>query len=395
MNVEALSAILFVVILTLILYINRKKVLLQKILFPFLYLVILKTKLGLKFMDNAAKKFPKSLKILANTAIGVGFLGMVFISYTLITNVIKLITVPEAASSMGMVLPIPVKGVFYVPFFYWIISIFILATIHEFSHGVVARLYKIRVKSSGFGFFSLLLPAIPLAFVEPDEKQLAKAKTHKKLAVFAAGPFSNIALGIILLLLSAFVISPFAINNIYDYDGVLVNNLVLDGNETMPAEAAGIGIGEKIIEMDGTEVVYVSNFSDVLDRHSPGDTINIVTNVSSYTVILTNMPGTEDVAYVGIFADQSKQIKDSFSEKFGILVSPIIWIIGLIYWLYLLNLGIGLFNLVPLGPVDGGLMIKALLAKWCKNQKTATLIFKVITTFFLLLVGISLISSFF
>ena len=395
MNVEAISTILFVVILTLILYLNKKKVIIQKIFFPFLYLVILKTKLGLKFMDKAAKKCPKLLKILSNTAIGVGFLGMIFISYTLITNVIKLITVPAAASSMGMVLPIPVKGVFYVPFFYWIISIFILATIHEFSHGVIARLYKIKVKSSGFGFFSILLPAIPLAFVEPDEKQLAKAKLHKKLAVFAAGPFSNIALGFILLLISAFVLSPFAVNNIYDYDGVLVDNLVLEGNETMPAELAGIGIGEKIIEMDGTEIVYISHFSEVLNNHSPGDMINVITNESNYNVTLTETPGNSEHAYIGIFAGQSKEIRESFHDQFGIFVSPIIWIIGLIYWLYLLNLGIGLFNLVPLGPVDGGLMVHAVLLDKCKTKKNADMIFKIITTFFLFLVGISIVSSFF
>ena len=39
-------------------------------------------------------------------------------------------------------------------FFHWIIAIFILAGVHEFNHGLISRLYNIRVKSSGFAVFS-------------------------------------------------------------------------------------------------------------------------------------------------------------------------------------------------------------------------------------------------
>ena len=81
-----------------------------------------------------------------------------------------LFTKPAASSGVGLVLPFKAKGVFYVPFFYWIISIFVIAVVHEFSHGLIARANNIKVKSSGFAFLALLVPIIPAAFVEPDEK---------------------------------------------------------------------------------------------------------------------------------------------------------------------------------------------------------------------------------
>jgi membrane-associated protease RseP (regulator of RpoE activity) len=395
MNIEAIAAIIFVVVLSILLYLNRKKVQIQKIFFPFVYLILLKTKLGLKFMDYMAKKHPKLLKFFAYSGIVVGFIGMAFISYTLIKNFAEIIFVKEAVSNMSMVLPIPVKGVFYVPFFYWIISIFILATVHEFSHGVIARLNKIKVTASGFGFFSFLLPAIPLAFVEPDQKQLNKAKTKKQLAVFAAGPFSNIVLGLLILLLMTFLIVPFAQENVYNYNGVLVTGLVNQNNQTYPAELAGIEKGEVIQNIDGVDILFTSNFSKILEEKSPGDQIHVITNKSEYDVTLAPAPGNNETPYFGVFVSQSKEIKESFQNfAGGIFVSPVTWLIGLFYWLYLLNIGIGLFNLVPLGPVDGGLMIKAVLLKWFK-KKTALTVFKWITTFFfIMVVGIILYGFF-
>lgn len=396
MNFEAIGAIVFVLVVSLILYLNRKKIKIQKIFFPFLYVILLKTKIGLKFMNRISKKHPKTIRILSNIAIITGFLGMAFISYTLIVNFINLVTTPQAASSMGMVLPIPVDGVFYVPFFYWIISIFILATVHEFSHGIVARLNKIKVKSSGFGFFSILLPAIPLAFVEPDQKKLSKAKTKKQLAVFAAGPFANIALGLIILLISIFVISPLASSYVFQYDGVTIEGIAEIENGSMPAELAGMEKDEVIKSIEGTKTTYMSNFTRILENHKPGDTLDVITNKSRYNVTLTNKPGTENVSYFGVIAGQSKSIKEPLkSYAGGVFAGPIVWLIGLAYWLYLLNIGIGMFNLVPLGPVDGGLMLKAILLKICKKKKNAMFFFKWISTIFLFLIAVILIYGFF
>ena len=163
-----------------------------------------KTKLGLNAMDWGADRFRKPIKYLSYAGIAVGFLGMVFISFILIKGMVNMFIRPEVAQGVALVLPFKMKGAIGVPFFYWIISIFIIAVIHEFSHGIVARAFKIKLKSSGFAFLAVLLPIIPAAFVEPDEKQLNKSPIYQQLSVFAAGPFSNILLAIIIFLFFSF-----------------------------------------------------------------------------------------------------------------------------------------------------------------------------------------------
>ena len=60
MDIENLSAILFIIILSLVLWIKRKKLDIHKIVFPFLYVITLKTKLGINLMEKVAKRFPKT-----------------------------------------------------------------------------------------------------------------------------------------------------------------------------------------------------------------------------------------------------------------------------------------------------------------------------------------------
>ena len=83
--------------------------------------------------------------------------------------------------------PVPV---FYVPFWYWLIALFILAVVHEFAHGVIGERWGVRIKSSGFAFLGILAPIMPAAFVEPNEEDLAKKKWWQKIAVFG-GRFSK------------------------------------------------------------------------------------------------------------------------------------------------------------------------------------------------------------
>jgi membrane-associated protease RseP (regulator of RpoE activity) len=71
----------------------------------------------------------------------------------------------------------------------------------------------------------------------------------------------------------------------------------------------------------------------------------------------------------------------------------IIWVLGLFYWLYVLNLGIGLFNLVPLGPIDGGRMLLAVLRKRYPEEK-AMRIWKSVSSFFLMIILINIMFAF-
>jgi len=395
MDIQIAIAILFFIFLGIFLLINKKKLTIQKILGPVLYFAMYKTKLGLKAMNSLAKKFPRILKGLSYTGIVVGFLGMILISYELIKNFIMLFTQPKiAAQAVGLVLPFPVKGGFYVPFVYWILSIFILAVIHEFSHGVIARLNGIKIKSSGFAFLAVLIPILPAAFVEPDEKQLSKAKPSKQLAVYAAGPFSNILTAIFCMLIMIFAFSP-VIGAMVQADGILVNGFTPDANGGFPGQDAGIVVGDIITSVDGISLVDQFDFSIALENKTPGDTVNIGTNSSVHSVILGENPSDNSKGFLGITIDQNTKTNQGFVDKYGkITADVILWFWGLFFWLYLLNLGIGLFNLVPLGPIDGGRMIKVVLHKYLPKKK-ADKVWIIISQIFLAIILANVLAGFF
>jgi membrane-associated protease RseP (regulator of RpoE activity) len=390
MDVQLVSAIIFIVGMLLFLVIKRKKIALQKILFPLLYFAMYRTKVGLKFMDKFAKKFSKPLKYISYFAILIGFLGMLLITYALVQNVYNLLTKPEAVPGAALVLPFEVKGAFYVPFFYWIASIFVIAVVHEFSHGILARKYGMKIKSSGFAFLGILLPVVPAAFVEPDEKQLQKAPKVQQLGVFAAGPFSNILLAFIILGLTGLIAAPLA-NTIFQEDGVLITGLIQD----YPAQTAGIQENEIVTQIDNTTITTVTLFSELLDNKRSGDSVTIQTNKSTYNIMLGENPDNQTKAYLGVYVQQHTKIKQSFLNKYGKIIPKfVIWFMGLLYWLYVLNLGIGLFNLAPMGPLDGGRMLLVVLQKFF-DEKRAKIYWKNIGFFFLALVLINILFAFF
>src|SRR3989344_3695086 len=215
MNIDLISALIFYALLVLFFLVKRKKFDVQGKIF-----VLYKTKIGLNLMDRLAKKIPRLLKVVSFIGIIVGFLGMIVILGFLVYGTYQLFTVPDAKPVLAPVFPgIHIPGAPVLSFWHWIIALFVVAGIHEFSHGVISRVYGIDIKSSGFAFLGPILAA----FVEPDEETLKKKKRIQQLSVFAAGPFSNILLGVVLLFLVPLVFNPL-INN-YFGDGIWVYDM--------------------------------------------------------------------------------------------------------------------------------------------------------------------------
>jgi len=465
---QTIAAALFLVILTIFVFLKRKKLDTKQVINYFVYFSVYRTTLGLKLMNSMAK-YKKVviyiLSILGLTSISiisivpliektikglpyayeisvivaiiaiilacfsifipldykmpvVGFLGMIFIGFLLIYNVLILFTKPEAVSGVGLVLPFKAKGVFFVPFFYWIISIFVIAIAHEFSHGIAARTYNLKVKSSGFAFLgssfkgagiiiillslyikiksngytfsssfnffdysspdfwmiigivllvvslfkNFIIPVIPAAFVEPDEKKLKKMPHKEQLSVFAAGPLANIALGLLFVAIASFVLAPLA-DAIIEPNGVKITDYVKD-KQAYPAEKAGIKIGEVVQKIDGMPTPYMDNLSSVMKTKKPNDIIVLKTDKESYEVKLAKNPQNESTGYLGAYLEQSAEIKENVKNVYGeFLPDALLWTYGLFVILFILNMGIGLFNLAPIGPLDGGRMLQLAMHK--------------------------------
>ncbi|HLF54846.1 MAG TPA: site-2 protease family protein [Candidatus Nanoarchaeia archaeon] len=389
MNVDSVAAIIFVLLLALFLWRKRKQVEFQKMLFPILYVVLFRSKFGVRSMEYWAKKFPRFLSWAGYAGVILGFVGMVLISVQLIFSSIEVFLKPEGIPGIQPVLPIEAKGVFFVPFLYWIISIFLLALVHEFSHGVLAKVHKIPVKSSGFAFLCLLLPIIPAAFVEPDEKVLQKKRNLKQLSVFSAGPISNLVFAAFMLLLFA-VFSP-VLSSAFDEKGVELVSVSADG----PAGLAGLAEGDVITQVDGQIVVSPHNLSSVLNSSIPGAQVSVKTLDKSISVTLGENPKNASLAFLGVNVKPFVEPKESFVAKYGVLLPKFLkWFAGLIFWLFMLNIGIGLFNLLPIGPLDGGRMFQLVCFKFFKKP-VALKIWAFTSIFFIALIISNMLLGFF
>lgn len=344
-NYDLLFAVLFYGLVILFFYIRRKNVEVQGKIF-FLY----RTKLGLKAMDKIAKISPKFLHYLGIVGIVVGFLGMFSLLGWLIYQTVLLFVIPGTPAALAPVLPgVKIPGLPVLPFWYFIISIFLVATVHEFSHGIYARLYNIKVKSSGFAF----LGPIPAAFVEPDEKQTTKQTKQKQLSIFAAGPFANILMFILVFVLGVFLVNPF-IGSMFESQGIQVFDL----EENLPFANANVTVGEMILDIDGIEINNTEDFITFMKGTKPGQDILVKTDKQEVSITTTEHPRGEEYGYGGVIISPVEiGLKDKTIDRYGAVLPWIfLWLARLLLWVYVLSLGIGLFNLMPLGPVDGGRM---------------------------------------
>ncbi len=356
MNWDLISLILFYSLLLIFYFTHKEKFTVQGKIF-FLY----KTRFGLKLMKRLARI--RIFRFLASIGVFVGFAGMIFIFVFLIIETLKLVFVPGTPPALAPVLPgIKIEGAPVLSFWHWVIAIFLTAIVHEFGHGVVSMMEKIKVKSSGFAFLGPLLAA----FVEPDENQLKNTSSWNQLRIFAAGPAVNICVGVILFLGMIFVLTP-AMGAVYDADGVSVSSTM----EGYPMNATGIEVPFTIYSINDKEVLDVVQFLNVSNELVPSDEVILGTDKGDYTIVLVENPENASKGFFGVsgFAQETK-LNDGYEWVEG-YEGVIEWFMLLYIWLFLINVGIGLFNLLPLGPVDGGRMFYSLAFVLFKDKEKA------------------------
>ncbi len=379
MNLDLLFAIIFYSIIVILFFKYRSRFEVQgKII------ALFKTQLGIKWMEKLSNISPKFTRFIGHLGSITGFVGMALILFMLVKGTFALLFIPEAAPAVAPVLPgVSVPGLPNLSFWHWIVAIFIVAVVHEFSHGIWARLYKIKIKSSGFLFFGPILGA----FVEPEEKELVKKSKPAQLAVFAAGPFSNIVLGFIFLLVMNVVSGPLY-EKVYEGTGINIETIL----ENQPAAQAGIQAPVTIYEINNQKTTNAELFLNATAGIKPKDKVSLVTDKGSYTFIAAENPDNKTKGFLGV-ADFSLKAepRKPIIEKYGsFLPASVAWINMLVFWLVVMNFGIGLFNLLPLGPIDGGRMFLTGMLGIFKNEKTAKKVWGFVSFFCLLLIFVNL-----
>lgn len=213
------------------------------------------------------------------------------------------------------------------PFFEGILSLIILLAVHEIAHGILARVEKIRVKSSGLVLFGFL----PFgAFVDPDEEQLQKSSGETQSHVLIAGSTANLVASVVFfIILILFQYSIVKLNySIYE------NEVEIIGVSPNSSAYGVLKEGMVIQYWNGEKVGNLEDLMNAVNKTKINETILVVTNKGEFNLKFNQ-------SAVGIFAKQPAK-RDIVGFLFNFL--------GLTF---ALNFLIGSVNLLPLPPFDG------------------------------------------
>jgi membrane-associated protease RseP (regulator of RpoE activity) len=384
-----------------------------------------RTQFGVKLIRYVGDNFKRMLLRLRYVIVGIGLvlmgvmiwmLGQTVAIYLLYPEITKVIKAPPIAPLIPYFPRLFGMRSFFPPFYftYFIVALAIVAIVHEFSHGIFMRLFKVRIKSTGLVFLGPILGA----FVEEEKKGFEKKKKLEQMTVLGAGVFANLIFALIFYgLYVAFFFSSFTASGyVFDSYGLAVVPLdVIDGfgeynNLTTVITANGTfyldddlaiqlteGDGEYLVaygeapavlaQMRGAIVmaddVAIKNRDDLrwfLESKEPGDEVVFVTEVlddsdepdvdgvESYDIVLGEHPLDSSAAYLGVgnsvggrpgfvrdvlgkfmgFKESSTYYKPIWDGDFVYFVYHLLW------WVMVINLLVALFNMLPLGMLDGG-----------------------------------------
>ena len=279
-----------------------------------------------------------------------------------------------------------------IPLWYGILALVIAMVIHEFSHGILSRVANVKVKALG-----LLLFIFPVgAFVEPDEEEMKSMKKWERMRLYAAGPGSNMVVAVIF----SFLFSSVMVASLEPAeDGLLLYSISADYG----GAEAGLEPWMLLTSVDDEEIRDNEDWQRIMNDTYAGQTVNVsVMNAGeaeTYAVTLSDKgsyylkyypdlyePWMSGKGFMGVAAEDPQIVTNNlanptenillyislpfaklqpFPEHFtsifepsgaiGVIPDNLFWILAnAFYWIFWLNLMVGLTNALPSVPLDGG-----------------------------------------
>lgn len=336
------------------------------------YYLMLKTIHFNSWMDKLGNMWRRGWLTFFNIGAAMGIGLLILAIYVLSNSLLQLIIRSPAASPTVLIVPIPGLAIRWEIFPYILIAIAAVLIPHEVAHGITSVLDKVPIKSSGV-FLAVVLPG---GFVEIDEEDLAKRKSRTKLRVFAAGSFTNIVSGVLVILLVGLMFLPVS-------SGVLITNVVPGG----AAFQAEIPQWSVITQVNETVITTPGDLSNLLNKTSPGDHLVIELNsAANRTVITCATPDCSPTANPGrafIGINSSPYVPSTIS----FLLPPYSYhLFNTFQWMIVILLGVGLVNMLPLFPFDGDRYFDTILSRLgVKNTRPARTLATIISLSLLVL----------
>jgi len=362
-DLEIISTLLFFAIVGILVYRDRKHIQYDH------GIIIKKWTRGKEAIDNFVNKHSKLIMWIGNFAVVAGVIASVAGFALLLKMTLSF------EQMFGIILP-SISAVKYpepvvsVPFWYWLIGVFVIMTSHEFMHAVFSRLERVSIKSFGIILFFVL----PIgAFVDPSQKQIEKLKTLSKLRIYAAGSFGNLLIAGLVFLISIITVNMFV---------ATITEAGVSFKQTIagtPAE--NVSMSGVIYQINSTAVKSIKDFEAFMNNTAIANTIIVKTSSGSYTVKTIPRPDDATRPFIGI-----QNMTQVYNYRFGGYVPDYMfdgvamWL-RLLFWIFVISFGVGVANLLPMKPFDGGYIFeeffKRLFGK--KHSKTAIKIMTIIT----------------
>jgi membrane-associated protease RseP (regulator of RpoE activity) len=268
----------------------------------------------------------------------------------------------------------------------WLAFVITIA-IHEFGHGILSRVEDIRVKSMG-----ALLFVLPIGFfIEPDEEDLNQARGMKKARMYGAGITNNIVIGGV-----CFLVMILLMGLVTPVTGPAIGGLY----QNYSAEQAGVPSYSLIQAVNGNPVSTPADITALLNTTRPGDPLTLTVKhdgvIGDYQLTLSEWPeglGNRTSGFMGIsyydpalvmegigssisplglirflivpfnFAGSEDSFRflaiDTTAQQF--YIAPFTGFFGIIHFLFWcgwFNICVGIFNALPMVPLDGGYIFK-------------------------------------
>ena len=372
----------------------------------YLVLILIHTPFGLEFFDTIARTRAAKFYARFNTYLMPAITVLaIFLVVGSLAVMFANSQAREGVRGAGFAANLLIPGFNpYLPVTYGLAALVITIIIHEAGHGIVARVYNIRVDSTGL----VLFLGIPIgAFVNIEREELNKASLKQKSSVLTAGPLNNMILAGACLVALYFVVSTLVpIPN--DTGGPKFGVMVVSVNGGSLAESIGIKSESVIQNVAGQQITSIDDLGQSL-RTNLGNTIDISwidktgENITHQVTLPSAVEPGRGILGVSItpLSAEPQEVLETYKNQFGqnplaILLPPTFQegivpysdlmapkytssvfgnnfapIANMLFWLWFVNFNVGIFNALPIGPLDGGQLYSSLIENKAKSKTLA------------------------
>ena len=365
-------------------------------------LILIHTPYGLKFFDRVSQT--KAARFYAKFNTYLMPIITIMALFLIIGSVAALFsseTIREGARGVGPQANLLIPGLNpYLPIWEGWVALVVTIIVHEAGHGIIARVYGVKVESTGL----VLFLGIPIgAFVNIERDELNRISTKQKSSILTAGPMTNIVLAAISLFVILLITSTLVVTKPIDPAsyGVVVTNV----NQGSLAESIGLAKGTIIQQIQNNQIRNPVELNDNLNANlGKLVTIEITDENGEKLTKQATLPPQRDpgkgILGVSItpVADP-KEVLDRYNSMIFTsplaLLAPPTFVQGMVpysdfmadkytsplfgsyytipaslfFWLWFINFNVAIFNALPIGPLDGGQLYNSLIDKKTQNKK--------------------------